>query len=105
MICEKPEFFKGRQDTITNPLLIVEVSSESTEKYDRGSKFDDYRTIDSFREYVLISQERKHVTVYTKQADNTWILRDYDSEAATAVLYALHNCPLPLKRLYWGLEL
>ncbi len=105
VICEKPEFFKGRQDTITNPLLIVEVSSDSTKEYDRDTKFDYYRTIPSFKEYVLISQERKHVTVYTKQADSTWILRDYDSEEATAILYALHNCPLPLKRLYWGVEI
>jgi Uma2 family endonuclease len=105
VICEKPEFFKGRQDTITNPLLIVEVSSDSTKEYDRDTKFDYYRTIPSFKEYVLISQERKHVTVYTKQEDSTWILRDYDKEEATAILYALHNCPLPLKRLYWGVEI
>jgi Uma2 family endonuclease len=105
VICENPEFFRGRQDTITNPLLIVEIMSSSTEKYDRGTKFDDYRTIPSFKEYVLINQERKHVTVYTKQTDDTWILRDYDGDEATAILYILHHCPLPLKRLYWGLEL
>jgi Uma2 family endonuclease len=105
VICEKPKFFNGRQDTITNPLLIVEVTSDSTKKHDRGSKFDDYRTIPSFKEYVLINQESKHVTVYTKQADETWILRDYHGEDATAILYILHNCPLPLKRLYWGLDL
>jgi hypothetical protein len=43
------------------------------------------------------------VSVYTKQTDNTWIVRDYDG--ATAILYAIQECPLPLKRLYTGLEI
>lgn len=105
VICETPIFFHGRQDTITNPLLVVEVLSKSTEKHDRGGKFDWYRTLPSFQEYVLINQEYKHVTVYTRQPDNSWLLRDYDGDDATAVLYALHECPLSLKRLYRGLEI
>ena len=105
VICEKPEFFEGREDTITNPLLIVEVLSFSSKKHDRETKFEYYRTLPSFREYVLINQERKRVSVATKQPDATWILRDYDGEESTAVLYALHNCPLPLNRLYRNIEL
>jgi hypothetical protein len=61
--------------------------------------------LDSFKEYVLIHQDRKHVVVFTKQTDHTWILRDYIGDEAVAILYALHDCPLALQRLYKGLEL
>lgn len=105
VICEKPEFYQNRKDTITNPLLVVEVLSDSTKDYDRTLKYEYYRTIKSFREYVLVHQDTKHVSVYTKQADLTWVIRDYDGDEATAILYAINHCPLPLKRLYRGLEI
>ena len=104
VICEKPEFYLGRKDTIINPLLVVEVLSNSTEDHDKNTKFEYYRTLLSFKEYVLISQERKIVSVYTKQDDNSWILRDYETDEATAILYTLQECPVSLKRLYRGLE-
>lgn len=105
VICERPEFFEGRKDTITNPLIIVEVTSPSTKNYDRHDKFAAYRTIPSFREYVIISQERKLVTVFTRQTDNSWLLRDYEGDESTAILRALHDCPLELRRLYRGIEM
>jgi Uma2 family endonuclease len=103
VICEGPIFFKDRKDTIINPMLIVEVLSNSTKIYDKTTKFEMYRTLESFKEYVLIHQDRKHVSVYSKQPDATWILRDYDGDDATAILYHLEQCPLPLNRLYRGL--
>jgi Uma2 family endonuclease len=105
VICEKPIFYQNRQDTIVNPLLVVEVLSESTKDYDRGNKYEYYRGIASFKEYVLIHQDHKHVSVYSKQEDHTWIVRDYDGNDAVAVLYAIHSCLLPLKRLYRGLNM
>jgi Uma2 family endonuclease len=105
VICEKPIYYANRKDTIINPLVIVEVLSKSTDKYDEGDKFEYYRSLESFKEYVLINQKRKLVTVYTKQSDETWLMRDYKGDDATAILYALHNCPIPLKRLYRGLEI
>lgn len=105
VICEKPEFYQNRKDTITNPLVVVEVLSDSTKEYDRTLKYEYYRTIPSFKEYVLVHQDRKHVSVYTKQPDATWIVRDYDGDDATAILYAIQQCPLSLKRLYRGLEI
>lgn len=103
VVCEGPQYFEDREDTIVNPLIIVEVLSKSTKSYDKTLKFEMYRTIPSFKEYVLIHQDRKHVSVSTKQDDATWLLRDYDGDEAIAILYALHNCPLPLNRLYKGL--
>lgn len=105
VICEKPAFYQNRKDTITNPLVVVEVLSDSTKEYDRTLKYEYYRTIPSFKEYVLVHQDRKHVSVYTKQPDATWIVRDYDGDDATAILYAIQQCPLSLKRLYKGLEI
>jgi Uma2 family endonuclease len=55
-ICGEPEFEDAHMDTLTNPQLIIEVLSDSTESYDRGRKFAHYRTIDSLLEYVLVSQ-------------------------------------------------
>jgi Uma2 family endonuclease len=105
VICEEPIYFQKRTDTILNPLLIVEVLSDSTKKFDKTTKFDMYKTISSFKEYVLIYQDKKRVLVYTKQHDNTWLLRDYDGDDAIAILYALHNCPLPLNRLYHRIKM
>ncbi len=105
VVCEAPQYYEDREDTILNPLIIVEVLSDSTKNYDKTVKFEMYRTIPSFKEYVLIQQERKHITVFSKQEDATWLLRDYDGDDAVAILYALHNCPLSLSRLYKGLTL
>lgn len=55
VVCGKPEFPNRTEDILLNPTLIVEVLSPSTEAYDRGRKFDHYRTIESFREYLLLS--------------------------------------------------
>jgi Uma2 family endonuclease len=105
VISEKPIFYENRTDTITNSVIIIEILSKSTAQYDRTEKFDYYRTLESFKEYVLVHQDRKHVIVFTKQTDDTWNLRDYIGDDAVAILHALHDCPLALKRLYKGLEM
>jgi Uma2 family endonuclease len=69
VICETPQYFNKREDTITNPLVVVEVLFTSTSRYDRTTKFELYRTLPSFKEYVLIYQDRRHVAVWTKQND------------------------------------
>jgi Uma2 family endonuclease len=105
VICEKPIYFANRKDTIINPILIVEVLSDSTQNFDRTTKFEMYRTLPSFREYVLIHQDRKQVSVWTRQTDGTWNLKDYKGDDAVAILHHIHDCPLPLKRLYRNLVL
>ena len=105
VVSEKPEFYKTRKDTIINPLLIVEVLSKSTADYDKGTKFEMYRSLPSFEEYVLVHQVQKQVTVYTKQADESWVVRDYFDDESNAILHSLHQCPISLKRLYKGMEI
>lgn len=74
------QFAEGRKDTITNPLIIAEVLSESTANYDRGEKFRLYRTIPTLQEYILISQTEMHIEQFAKTADNKWILSEYDGQ-------------------------
>jgi Uma2 family endonuclease len=99
VICGDLEFSGDQNDVVTNPLLIVEVLSPSTEDYDRGKKFEMYRTIESFREYLIIHQDRRHVEHYSKQDDGSWVLREY-SGAEASVPIARLGVHIPLGELY-----
>jgi Uma2 family endonuclease len=86
VICGDLEYFGNQKDVVLNPLLIVEVLSPSTEGYDRGKKFELYRTIPSFQEYLVVHQDRRHVEHYSKQDDGSWLLRDHTgAEGSVAV--------------------
>ncbi len=75
VICDKPNFYKNRRDTIDNPKLIVEVLSKSTVSFDRAEKFLSYQTLESLDEYVLISQDKALVEQYIKREDGNWIYK------------------------------
>jgi len=90
MVTPRPaELQTGRNDTVINPILIAEVLSTSTQGYDRGDKFAAYRTISTFQEYLLIDQYRYHVEHYHKQAENQWLLMEYQSPEASFTLRSL----------------
>jgi len=74
-LCGEPQFLDNTRDTLLNPQVIAEVLSPSTEAYDRGRKFEHYRSIDALREYLLVSSDRISVELFTRQADGAWILR------------------------------
>ena len=76
VVCGEPQFEDAEVDTLLNPTVIVEVLSKSTEDYDRGGKFEHYRTLDSLQEYLLVAQDRCHIVHYTRQPDNTWLLSE-----------------------------
>ncbi len=76
----------ARKDTITNPLIITEVLSPSTQNYDQHEKFKLYRTLTSLQEYILIEQSEMHVEQFSKTADNKWLLAEYDGESAVLAL-------------------
>ncbi|MFN7120190.1 MAG: Uma2 family endonuclease [Saprospiraceae bacterium] len=75
----QPILYKDRKDVITNPLLIVEVLSKATAEYDRSIKFDYYRSLPSFQEYVLLSQSKPRASVYHREGENTWHIEDVRS--------------------------
>lgn len=72
VVCGELELLPGRTDTIINPILIVEVLSPSTESYDKGKKFEQYRSIKALQSYVLIDQARVFVEPYCKEGLNSW---------------------------------
>jgi len=98
------EFVENRRDTITNPIIIAEVLSNSTEKYDRGEKFKRYRTIPSFKEYLLISQNAIQVEVFTKNDENKWLLSEYEGADSILRLNEL-QFQISLSEIYDKVEL
>jgi len=76
VICGQPQFTDAIHDTITNPTIIIEILSPSTERYDRGMKFQNYRTIDTLQDYILIAQDQYHIEHYIRQENGQWLLQE-----------------------------
>ena len=93
----------AKKSTVINPRVIVEVLSPSTEGYDRGMKFSRYREIESFEEYVLITQEEPSIETFLRQPDGTWSLAAYNGRDAIAKIRCL-GIDLPLAEVYAGVE-
>lgn len=90
-------------DAITNPELIVGVLSMSTEAYDRGDKFTEYKSVESFREYLLVAQHRPHITHYVKDADGHWSYEEINGMEASLRVATL-DCELRLRNVYENVE-
>ena len=103
VVCGGPHFAPGRDDTITNPVLICEVLSPSTQDYDRGRKFEMVRTIPTLRDYVLPHQDRAFIEYYHKHEDGRWILSELASVDATLVLHSI-GLDLALRDIYAGVD-
>lgn len=82
VVCGKPEFQDEVFDTLLNPVLIIEILSETTEAYDRGDKSQAYRSITTLNEYALVSQDRMHIEKYTRHGDGFWMLSEASGEGA-----------------------
>lgn len=72
VICGKIETYENDNNSVINPILIVEVLSKSTESYDRGDKFHKYCSLPSFKEYVLIDQKKPVIDVLYKEDSSYW---------------------------------
>jgi Uma2 family endonuclease len=100
VLCGEPRFYDERRDILTNPTVVFEVLSPSTEAYDRGEKFLRYRTqIESLREYVLVSQHRPLVEHYVRQPDGSWSYSSA-SDLSEAIDLISIDCRLPLSEIY-----
>ena len=99
VVCDTPEFEDDQFDTLVNPKLLFEVLSESTESYDRGGKFRQYREIDSLKEYVMVSQDRVSVECYLRQAGDRWLLKEIQS-IEESVTFDSIQVTIPLAELY-----
>jgi Uma2 family endonuclease len=98
VVCGKIQFAEQRKDTLTNPLVLVEVLSESTRDYDRGTKFNFYRQIPTLQEYVLVESERAHVEVYRRTGE-LWAVEMLDGLDAVVRLASV-ECEIPLTQIY-----
>ncbi|BAZ28237.1 hypothetical protein NIES4074_06680 [Cylindrospermum sp. NIES-4074] len=100
MVVQTPLVFEeGRNDTITNPVMIAEVLSKSTKGYDRDEKFAAYRTIANFQEYILIDQYTMHVEQYVKTNNKKWIFSEYE-ESSDFLNFASIPCQISLADIY-----
>lgn len=75
VVCGPPVFEDATRDTLLNPVVVVEVLSDSSEAYDRGDKFAHYRTIETLQEYVLASQKEARIEHFRRLPDGSWLLR------------------------------
>ena len=104
VLCGKPVYENiGGVESLTNPELIIEVLSRSTEAYDRGDKFTYYKSIPSLVEYLLVAQHRPHISQFIKQGDGTWNQREVNDLAGSLYLPAI-DCALALGEVYRGIE-
>ncbi len=103
VVCGQPVFEDIQGDTLLNPTVLIEVLSPSTEAYDRGEKFSQYRRLASLREYVLIAQDRVLVEHYRRRGD-LWVIGDLRSLAEVLHLESI-DCQIPLSEIYYQVEM
>ena len=98
VVCGEPRFHDARFDTLLNPTVLIEVLSQSTEGYDRGLKFANYRELPSLREYVLVAQGRIMVERYTRQGDD-WLYSALTGLGDILTLSSI-DCAVPMPEIY-----
>lgn len=100
VVCGEPVFEEILgQIMLVNPILIAEVLSPSTAAYDLGDKFTAYQSIDSFVEYLLISQDRPHVIQHIRQIEGGWLRLEFDGTEAEVPIESL-GISLSLREIY-----
>lgn len=104
IVCGLPQFDDDHRDTLLNPTVIIEVLSPSTESYDRGKKFQNYRLIPSLQEYLLISQDACRLEHYVRQSDHHWLLSEV-SDLNDSVDMPSVECHLAVSDVYEKIEI
>jgi Uma2 family endonuclease len=100
VICGPPRYWDDRNDVLLNPQAIVEVLSPSTEAYDRGEKFERYQRIPSLKEYLLVSQDKPLVELWSRDGDG-WSVSRFEGNTGEFVIDSL-GITLPLSEVYAG---
>jgi Uma2 family endonuclease len=102
-LCDLPELEDAHGDTLLNPAVIIEVLSDSTEKYDRGEKFAHYRKLETLREYILVAQDKIRIEQYVRHGEH-WMLGEISDPADTLRIETL-GCEIALRDIYDRVEL
>jgi Uma2 family endonuclease len=103
VICGNVEVAAEQKDTVLNPVVIVEVLSPSTKDYDRGQKFQHYRTLPSLIDYLMVAQDEPRVEHWTRQSENRGLLSDFAGLGQVIPLASI-DCILPLAQVYDKIE-
>jgi len=101
--CARIEFLEDELDSLLNPVIVIEILSDSTEAYDRGLKFKHYRLIESLREYILVSQYSSVVEKYVRDEGGIWLYSSMDDMDQTLMIDSI-ECELPLLEIYHRVE-
>ncbi len=99
VVCGEVRLAENTTDVITNPVLIIEVLSPGTESFDRGKKFEYYRTVESLKEYVLVSQDKPRIEVFFRQDKNVWQRTVFEGLDKTVVFQSL-DYEVALEEIY-----
>ncbi len=100
VVCGEPRLDIGRDDTIINPRVIIEVLSNSTKRYDKGDKFRFYKALPSFEEYILIDQSCVYIQQYVKQANGEWALQAELEDVADTLTFQTIGCTISVEQIY-----
>ena len=103
VICDEANHFEKRKDIITNPLLVVEVLSKSTRDYDRGTNFLQYRSLPSFKEYILVEQEAAKIEIWSRLEENTWKVNMVEGLKAKLYLSSI-DCEIDMADIYYLID-
>jgi len=95
----EPVYYGKGTTTVTNPIMIMEVLSKSTQDYDRGEKFKYYRSIPDLKEYILIDQYSFYIEQFSKNTSEKWVLTEYESEDAVLALESI-NLEITFSEIY-----
>ena len=99
VVCGKQQT-SFKDEVLLNPILLGEVLSPSTGDYDRGGKFERYRSIPSFREYLIVYQDKILVQQHIKQRNEDWLMRSHSDPLASIPLDSLPGLEIPLAAIY-----
>ncbi|MGH7460578.1 MAG: Uma2 family endonuclease [Longimicrobiales bacterium] len=99
VVCGKPQLEDEHLDTLLNPTVLIEVLSDSTERYDRGRKAEHYRQVESLQEYLLIAQHEARIERYRRQGEREWVLTEAIGLEESVTLASV-DCVLDLHDVY-----
>lgn len=97
--CVDEAFEDEDEDTLLNPIVIMEVLSKSTEAYDRGKKWEHYQRLESLLDYLLISQTPYRVEQFTRQSGGSWSYTEYVGELEVIEIKSI-GCSLLMRDIY-----
>jgi Uma2 family endonuclease len=103
-VCEKPKYWDDNELLLINPILVVEVLSKSTSNYDKFAKFEKYKTLESFREYILIAQDRCYVEVRYQVKKGLWQETVYENIDDKINLQSI-DIQIDMKYIYRNIDL